>query len=225
MFNLDRSSVLEDSKKRGLKKDYVDRMVLTLDFEPALLGVHGILCDLQVLTDMSSILKRVLVEIPMISFERPKNLKDNLVRAKLQPLEEKAKGMFCCGKVRYKVCNYVNYVKPGTTFVGDVDKRSFHINHSFHCDSSGVIYLVTCRRCNKQYVTVVPRHLKLGLIIIKVHVIDMGEGREVFVVSICMLIFGRMTLKGWMMYVCRLLTSLTLTLRTRLVGRFFRLIN
>ena len=52
VFNLDRSSVLEDSKKRGLKKDYVDRMVLTLDFHPALLGVHGILRDLQVLTDM-----------------------------------------------------------------------------------------------------------------------------------------------------------------------------
>ena len=40
MFNLDRSSVLEDSKKRGLKKDYVDRMVLTLDFHPALFTIN-----------------------------------------------------------------------------------------------------------------------------------------------------------------------------------------
>ena len=73
-------------------------MVFSLDFHPALLGVHGVLRDLQVLTDMSLILKSwVLVEIPMISFRRPKNRKDNLVRAKLQPLEEKAKGMFCCG--------------------------------------------------------------------------------------------------------------------------------
>ena len=85
-----------------------DRMVLTLDFRPALLGVHGILRDLQVLTDMSPILKRVLVEVPMISFRRPKNLKDKLVKAKLQPLEENAKGMFCCGKVACNVCNYVN---------------------------------------------------------------------------------------------------------------------
>ena len=133
-------------KTRGLK-GYVYRMVLTLDFDPALLGVHGILRDLQVLMDMSPILKWVLVEIPMISFRRPK--KDNLVRAKLQPLEEKAMGMFCCGKVRCKVCNYV---KPRTTFVGNVAKRSFHIDHSFDCYSSGVTYLITCRRCNKQYV-------------------------------------------------------------------------
>ena len=81
---------------------------------------------------MSPILKSwVLVEIPMISFRRPKNLKDNLVRAKLQPLEEKVKEMFCCPKVRCKVCNYV---KPRTTFVGNVDKRSFHTNRSFDCD-------------------------------------------------------------------------------------------
>ena len=43
VFNLDRSSVLEDSKKRGLKKDYVDRMVLTLDFQPALLAEYNLL--------------------------------------------------------------------------------------------------------------------------------------------------------------------------------------
>ena len=41
VFNLDR--VLEDSKKRGLKKDYVDRMVLTLDFQPALLVEYNLL--------------------------------------------------------------------------------------------------------------------------------------------------------------------------------------
>ena len=99
-------------------------MVFSLDFHPALLGVHGVLRDLQVLTDMSLILKSwVLLEIPMISFRRLKNHKDNLVRAKLQSLEEKAKGMFCCGKVKCKVCNYV---KPGATFVGNIDKSSFH---------------------------------------------------------------------------------------------------
>ena len=40
VFNLDRSSVFEDGKKRGLKKDYVDRMVLTLDFHPALFTIN-----------------------------------------------------------------------------------------------------------------------------------------------------------------------------------------
>ena len=89
------------------------------------------------------------MKVPMISFRRPKNLKDNLVRAKMQPLEEKAKRMLCCGKTRCKVCNYF---KPSNSFIGNVDKRSFHINHSFDCDSCGFIYLITCKRCGKQYV-------------------------------------------------------------------------
>ena len=46
------------------------------------------------------------MKVPMISFRRPKNLKDNLVRAKMQPLEEKVNGIFCYGKTRCKVCNY-----------------------------------------------------------------------------------------------------------------------
>ena len=41
VFNLDRSSVLEYSKKRGLKKDYVERMVLTLVFTLPFWGFMG----------------------------------------------------------------------------------------------------------------------------------------------------------------------------------------
>ena len=129
--------------------------------------------------------------------------------------------MFCCGKVR---CKMGNYVKPGTTFVRNVDKRSFHINHFFDCDSSGIIYLITCRKCNKQYVVSTTTSFRIRFNNHKSSCNRLGECRVVFLVSICMLIFGRITaIKGWMMYVCRLLTSLTLG--TRLVGRLFRSIN
>ena len=57
--------------------------------------------------------------------------------------------MFGCGKVRCKICKFV---KTGSIFESTVEKKSFHINHSFDCDSSGVVYLITCKRCAKQYV-------------------------------------------------------------------------
>ena len=55
---LDRLSLLKGNKERTSKKGYVNRMVLTLDFHPALLDVHKILQDLQVLvnTGMSPVL-------------------------------------------------------------------------------------------------------------------------------------------------------------------------
>ena len=43
-------------------------------------------------------------------------------------------------------------VKTSSTFESTVEKKSFHIDHSFDCDSSRVVYLITCKRCDTQYV-------------------------------------------------------------------------
>ena len=80
----------------------------------------------------------VLPAVPMVSFKRPKSVKDLLLRAKVRPLEEKIRGMFCCGKTRCKVCKFV---KTGKKFVGNVEQRSFYINHVFGCDSNG-LYII-----------------------------------------------------------------------------------
>ena len=85
-------------------------------------------------------LKKLLPDTPRLSFRRAKNLKDILVRAKIQSIEEGSKGMFCCGKARCKICKFV---ETGFIFTGNVEKQSFHINHSFDCDSQGVVYLIT----------------------------------------------------------------------------------
>ena len=82
--------------------------------------------------DVSPLLGSLLSEPPMVSFRRPRNLKDRLVRAKLKANNETTRGMFCCGKARCKVCNFV---KTGSTFNSNVEGRSFHISHSFDCDS------------------------------------------------------------------------------------------
>ena len=109
-----------------------DRLVLTLDFHPALQVVHNILRESQTLVELVPVLKKLLPVAPLLSFRRTKNLKDILVMAKMQPMEEGSKGMFCCGKARCKVCKFVD---TGSIFMGNVEKRSFHINHSFDCDS------------------------------------------------------------------------------------------
>ena len=43
-------------------------------------------------------------------------------------------------------------VETSLTFVGSVEERSFHINRAFDCNSCGVICLLTCMNCGKQYV-------------------------------------------------------------------------
>ena len=82
-------------------------MVLVLNYHPALLKIHRIRRELQVLVEWSPLLKSILPEPPIVSFRRPRNIKDFLVRAKLEPEIQSDKGMFGCGKVRCKICKFV----------------------------------------------------------------------------------------------------------------------
>ena len=89
-------------------------------------------------------------EPPMVCFRRSKNLKDNLVRARLYKLEVAARGMVKCGGGgECKVCDSIVVVD---TFQSTVQRRTFHINHHFDCNSQGVVYLITCGKCSKEYV-------------------------------------------------------------------------
>ena len=69
------------------------RMSLVLNYHPALLNVHRELKELQVIVNMSvNVLKAILLETPLLSFQRPKNLRNELVRVKLKPVGEVSKG-------------------------------------------------------------------------------------------------------------------------------------
>ena len=93
--------------------------------------------------------KAILPEAPLFGFRRPKNVSNELVRAKLKPAEEVARGMFICENKKCKICGFV---KTGPMFCRSTNGRNFHINHSFDCNSSGVVNLTTCKKCLKQYV-------------------------------------------------------------------------
>ena len=54
-----------------------------------------------------------------------------------------------CGKRRCQVCNYIVI---GKEFISTTTGGVYHINHAFNCDSKGVVYLITCKYCNLQYV-------------------------------------------------------------------------
>ena len=140
---------------RGEKKDQSNGVNLVIDYHPALRCLYIIFKELQSLVNLSAVLSKIIPKEPMICYRRPKNLKDHLVRAKLHRMDEVVVGMFKCEGKRCKVCDSV---VVGNTFRSTVSGRIFYINHRFNCDSSGVVYLITCKKCEKQYVgnTVTP---------------------------------------------------------------------
>ena len=83
-------------------------MPLVLNFHPAFSGARGIVESLWPVLQASDNIKEIYKDKnPLISFRRPRNLADNLVRFKINRLRDKEKGMRKCGKSRCQICNYV----------------------------------------------------------------------------------------------------------------------
>ena len=85
---------------------------------------------------------------PMVSFQSARKLSSYLVLAKLYALQRNI-GSSKCGKQRCEVCDNVT---DTSIFSSTVTGDTFKINHKLkNCDDKCLIYLVTCKQCNKQY--------------------------------------------------------------------------
>ena len=96
----------------------------------------------------------------MLAFKQPPNLRRMLVKAK-HPTNSSTrenrdtKGMKKCNK-QCAICSYVNV---SNTFVSNQTDVVHKINGNFNCKTEGVIYLITCNKCSKQYVGQTTRKL------------------------------------------------------------------
>ena len=86
------------------------------------------------------------------TFRRPKSLGDYLVHAQLRPstrLERSSKGTVVCGKRRCHVCKYL---EPRERFISYRTGKRYTINYELDCNSSNVIYSLSCKVCHAHYV-------------------------------------------------------------------------
>ena len=73
----------------------------------------------------------------------------NQTSALLPELRPQAARTRKCGQPRCMTCTHMSCKNH---FTSTKTKKSYPIRHSFTCQSTNVIYLITCRKCNKQYV-------------------------------------------------------------------------
>ena len=95
-------------------------------------------------------LKEVFPSTPLLSFRRPRNLRDLTVSAKLRPVDQvEPSGCRKCNAKRCSVCPFIN---ESTKFTSTVTGETFPITSVIHCKTPWVVYLITCTQCNLQYV-------------------------------------------------------------------------
>ena len=88
----------------------------------------------------------------MLAFRKPKSLKDYLVRAKVQKQRIKAEGSRSCGSSVCQISKDESFLKFGNKFTSNVTGKTYDIHYNLDCNSSNVVYLISCKSCGKQYV-------------------------------------------------------------------------
>ena len=75
------------------------------------------------------------------------------MRSKLCPVERKV-GCRVCGSSRCQFCKSISITDEFTSF----PTKGTYNSHSFDCNDTCLIYLLSCKSCGKQYVGNTPHH-------------------------------------------------------------------
>ena len=120
-------------------------------YHPWLPDISKILRDLHPILESSKRCKNAIKSVPFAAFRKPKSLGDYLIRAKVDNRVSKnlLLGNVKCSSRRCEVCKYMD---ESSHFKSSQDDRRYSINYNLNCNSSSVVYLMTCKKCVLQYV-------------------------------------------------------------------------
>ena len=85
----------------------------------------------------------------MLAFKRPQNLGDILTHSKMNFSQNSAGSVSSCKRRR---CTHFKSINESTEFKSSSTSEVFSLKKDFDCIPENVIYLITCKRCNSQYV-------------------------------------------------------------------------
>lgn len=86
---------------------------------------------------------------PTVAFRRPKNLYDYLISSDFKVYKDFDYSTDKCNKKR---CTHCARINSSSTFTSTVTGETFSLRHNTNCQSKNVIYLISCKKCHKQYV-------------------------------------------------------------------------
>ena len=95
--------------------------------------------------------RKIFPEVSIVGFKRGESLKDLLVSAKV-PVEKETDEKFC--GCQGKCCEVCTFLDEKNTFTNKEGSDTYKIKEVLHldCNSDNVVYLITCKKCKKQYV-------------------------------------------------------------------------
>ena len=150
--NITQNQALEKSENKGSRKEIKTPLVTT--YNPKCKNIQTLIDKHWHITQTKENCRTALTEKPSVVTRRNKNLKDYLVRSKLDTGRKKEPNLKTgsSGPCRLVKCSWCFKLERCETFSSRTVKRDYKILHNVNCSSNWVIYLVDCMKCKKQYV-------------------------------------------------------------------------
>jgi hypothetical protein len=148
------ASVHREDSLQYKTKSKSNRIPLVVTYHPRLPYLDGIIRKHWSIINSHPRLHKAFPELPIISYRRPPNLKDSLVRAKVNskhklPSTPESSGCRPCQKPRCKNCAYI---QTTNIFKNKSQTTCFDIRQESTCATNNVVYLIECNICGIQYV-------------------------------------------------------------------------
>ena len=153
--NVSRQHALEKVAKKEN-----DMTTLVITFHPKLPSVSGIVNKHWKTLTKDPALKDIFPQPPMVAFKQPPNLKRMLCHAKIPVKVTSHRNLRGMNKCIESSCSICPFVKNSKEIHSTTNNENFPINGSFDCQTTCVVYLITCQKCKKQYVGQTGRQLK-----------------------------------------------------------------
>ena len=144
-------------------KQQTDTVPFVITYNPALPNISRIIHKHSNVLYSSDRCKNVFTNLPLLAYRRCKNISDILVRAKLpEPTNtdqsRSPSGSFPCNKTSCTVCPFIEDGRNQYSFYST--GQTFQIKSHITCETSNVIYMIQCTKCNLQYIGETKRRLR-----------------------------------------------------------------
>ena len=134
----------QHSKTKGRNK-----LVFNFTYHPAYSKLKHNLSNINLRLSPDAQHLKVFPEVPIVGFRRGKSFKDLLAKVLV---EKESDGKSCC--CQGKSCKVCTFLEENNIFTNQEGSDTYKIKEGLHldCNSENVIYFITCKKYNKQYV-------------------------------------------------------------------------
>ena len=174
----DRATLINPDRIKKPNKDE-NVLPLVLTHHPSNHVVKEIIMNNWGMLQYSDLCKAALPEKPLFATRRNTNLKDLLIKSRLDPYSQpQVSGSITkCNwdPCKFENCPVCSTLEINKTFKSEQNNRLYKRPHGIQCKTANVVYLLTCDTCKKQYVGETKRPFIVRL---KEHLADIRLKRD-----------------------------------------------